>query len=351
MGQFEDIVIVGGGPAGAYCAFELAKQGIKSTIFDHSHPREKPCGGGISPLLVDRFPFVNQFRIGSGSFEHYKIISCTTKQVTETNLKNGFITSRRYFDEQILNMALDRGAKLIKEKIVDIQKKQGHWEIRTPDRSLSARILIGADGVNSSVRRRIIGPIPKENLLLSYGYISTGGEIGHPIMRFLAGILGYAWIFPREGYSSIGVASELQYGSRLEELLNDFIRSYCPSTKIVSKFAALIPSAISPEFFALPCAGEDWILLGDAAGHADPISGGGILYALWGGKLAADAIKKNDLKLYDRLWREEYGKTLIERSKQRKTFYDPFTIELAIALEAYNLGLKKQFNLQNQANK
>jgi flavin-dependent dehydrogenase len=248
-------------------------------------------------------------------------------------------------------MAIGKGAKLIKEKVLDVQRKQGHWTIKTSGRSLSARILIGADGVNSIVRRRTIGPISKENLLLSYGYMVTGAHIDHPLMRFLAEILGYAWIFPTENYSSLGIASELRHGSKLEELLNDFIRSYCPSVKIVSKFAALIPSAISPEFFELPCAGDDWILLGDAAGHADPISGGGILYALWGAKLAADAVKRNDLKLYDKLWREEYGQTLIDRSKQRSTFYDPLTIELAIAIEAYNLGLRRKSNQNKKIKK
>ncbi len=351
MEQQEDIVIVGGGPAGAYCAFELAKQGIASTIFDHSHPREKPCGGGISPLVVKRFPFVKELRSGSGSFAHYKIISCTAKQTTETNLKNGFITSRRHFDEKILNMAIDKGAKLIKHRVADVERKRGRWLISTSERSYSARVLVGADGVNSIVRRRIIGPIPKESLVLAYGYIATGAEIDHPLMKFLPGIPGYAWIFPRKKQSSIGIASELQYGSKLEELLNEFIRSYCPSASVVSKFAAMIPSATSPELFELPCAGDDWILLGDAAGHADPISGGGILYALWGGKLAANAIKKNDPKLYEKLWREEYGEILIERSKQRSAFYDPLTIELTIALDAYKLKLKKQAKPKQRAKK
>jgi len=337
MEQYEDIVIVGGGPAGAYCAYELANQGIVSAVFDHSHPREKPCGGGISPLLVKKFPFVNRFRSGSGTFEHYKIISCTGKQVTETNLKNGFITSRRYFDEEILNMARNKGAKLFKEKIVDVQRKQDYWTIRTTKRSLSARILIGADGVNSIVRRRIIGPIPNESLVLSYGYIATGPEKNHPVMKFLPGIPGYAWVFPRENDASIGIATELGYGNKLKELLNDFVNSYCPNIKIIDKFAALIPSATSPEFFKRPCAGDNWILLGDAAGHADPISGGGILYAIWGGQLAANAIKMKDPQSYDRLWREEYGKSLVERSRERKAFYDPLTIEFTIALDAHKL--------------
>jgi flavin-dependent dehydrogenase len=174
-------------------------------------------------------------------------------------------------------------------------------------------------------------------------------------MKSLAEIPGFAWIFPRENHSSIGIVSELRYGSMLEKLLDDFIRSYCPPIKVISKFAAMIPSATNPEFFALPCAGEDWILLGDAAGHADPISGGGILYALWGGKLAADAIKRNELKLFDKLWREEYGRTLIERSRQRSAFYNPINIARALTIEvfmhAYKLELKKKIKPKQEEKK
>ena len=80
----------------------------------------------------------------------------------------------------------------------------------------------------------------------------------------------------------------------------------------------------------LPCAGEDWILVGDAAGHVDPITGAGILYALWSGELAAEVIKRKELTAYDKLWREAYGNDLRERCKQRDTFFNPFMIELSI---------------------
>jgi flavin-dependent dehydrogenase len=70
----EDVAIVGGGPAGAYCAFELAKQGINATVFDHSYPREKPCGGGISPPTIEKFPFVERFRSMGSTFSDFRII-------------------------------------------------------------------------------------------------------------------------------------------------------------------------------------------------------------------------------------------------------------------------------------
>jgi geranylgeranyl reductase family protein len=336
MKHIEDVVIVGGGPAGAYCAHELARQGVYPMVFDHSHPREKPCGGGISPQLIQKFPFVEKFRSSGFTFGEFKIISCTNIQVVTKGLENGFSISRRCFDEGILNMAITNGARLIKEKVLAVQQKGSLWSIRTKERLLSTKILVGADGVNSVVRREIVGPISKEDLALTFGYFATSIEKEKAAIKFLGCIPGYIWVFPGNNYSNIGIGSELKYGCKLKNELDAFIRDFCPHISVISRYAAMIPSAKNPDFFRRkPCAGDNWILVGDAAGHVDPISGGGILYALWGGKLAAEAIGGNDLKSYDHKWRKEFGKNLEERCKNKDAYYDPVksTISLLIGLE------------------
>ncbi len=330
MKHAEDVAIVGGGPAGAYCAFELAKMGIYATIFDPSHPREKPCGGGISPPVIQKFPFVENFRSKGFTFGDFKIISCTDIQVLTKGLENGFSISRRYFDEEILNMATESGAKLLKEKVIDVKMKGNHWKIKTNKRLISAKIMVGADGVRSVVRQNTIGAISKENLALTFGYFATPVEKECAAIKFLAEIPGYIWVFPGREHSNIGIGGELKYGNMLKKLLDNFINSHYPNLRITSKYAAMIPSAKNLDFFSLPCAGKNWILIGDAAGHVDPISGGGILYALWGGKLASQAIQGKDLKSYDNRWREEFGKTLVERCNKKDAFYDPIESTVAI---------------------
>jgi len=339
MVHSKEIIIVGGGPAGAYCAYELAKQGIKPTIFDHSHPREKPCGGGISPPLIAKFPFVEKFRSNGLTFGSFKIISCIKTEVMTNGLETGFSISRRYFDQEILDMATQNGAKLVKEKIVDIQKTENSWILTSDKSKYSSRCLVGADGVNSLMRRKTIGPISKENLAITFGYLATGLDKGKATIKYLAEIPGYIWVFPGKDYSNIGIGSELKYGRRLKPILNAFIQSHCSEIKISSRYAACLPSASDPEFFKLPSSGTNWILIGDAAGHVDPISGGGILYALWGGKLAAEAIKNNDMQSFDELWRKAYGKTLEERCNRKEDFYDPlkstFSIIAGLANKTY----------------
>jgi len=341
MNRIENVAIVGGGPAGAFCAFELARKGIYTTVFDHSHPREKPCGGGISALAIQKFPFLKQFRSMGGVSSNLRIISCTNKQVTLIGHQQGFNISRRIFDEELVKMATQTGAKLVHEKVINIQKKQNSWQIKTDNQIVNAKTLIGADGVNSLVRKKTIGAIPNKNLGLAYGYFVTGVEHDPTTIKFLGEIPGYIWIFPRNDHSCIGIGSKLKHGFMIKKLLEEFVQSYCPQINIASTFAAMFPCVTDPDFFMHPCAGEDWVLVGDAAGHVNPLSGEGILYALWSGKLAAEATAENELRLYNKLWREDYGNYLRALCVKRDAFYDPLSIELSIVLPSLRSNLLK----------
>jgi geranylgeranyl reductase family protein len=330
MKHVEDVLIVGGGPAGAYCALNLAKKDFKPTILDHSHPREKPCGGGISPPVLKKFPFLEQFRSKGFTFGNFRIITCIDTQVMTKSLENGFCISRKCLDQGILEMAIQNGAKLVSEKVLNIQKKGKTWNVVTNKRIFSTKVLVGADGVNSIVRRKTIGSISTKNLALTFGYFTNSLEKDDATIKFLAEIPGYIWAFPGKSYSNIGIGSGLKYGNTLKRLLNAFIDSYFPKIKIVSRYAAMLPSASDPNFFRLSCASTNWILIGDAAGHVDPVSGAGILYALWGGELAAQAIESNNPKSFDKAWKKAYGRFFEERCKNKEAFYDPVKSTLSI---------------------
>jgi geranylgeranyl reductase family protein len=342
--RYEQVVIVGGGPSGAYCATELARKGIYATILDHSHPREKPCGGGISSVALSKFRFLEKFRSKGCSNIVFEIISCTNKRVAKEP-GSGFNISRQYLDEELLKTAIRNGATLIKEKVCGIERKQSLWRIKTSKQTLMAGILVGADGVNSIVRRKTAGAIAPENFGLTYGYLARRIYETQTIIKFLYNIPGYIWVFPRGNHTSIGVISEIKYGRFLKPMLDDFFHSRFPDAEVLSKFAAMLPFAKDPKFFKNPCAGENWLLIGDSAGHTDPLTGEGILYALWSGKLAASAIARNDVKIYDELWRENYGRYLMKRCSQKNAFYNPLMIELSVMHQSLCSKLRARCHL------
>jgi geranylgeranyl reductase family protein len=334
-----EVAIVGGGPAGAFCAFNLAKEDIFAMIFDDTHPREKPCGGGISLATLEKFPFLEQFRKYGGKSNKLKLISCTNKQNAVTDHK-GFNVSRLLLDQHILRMATDHGAFHIKEKVLSIKKQDQCWRIKTDRQTLNAKFVIGADGVNSIVRKKTVGSIAREDLGLTYGYFGTGLEEAPTTIKFIAEVPGNIWIFPRNDHTVIGIGSEIKYGGEIKQILDQFLIEHFPNLNITSQYAAMLPWATNPDFFAQQCAGNDWLLVGDAAGHVDPLTGEGILYALWSGMLAAEAVSKYDLRRYDLLWQEQYGKLLQERCKRKDEFFNPLFVELSVAnhMVQWNLG-------------
>jgi geranylgeranyl reductase family protein len=324
-----DVAIVGGGPAGAYCAYNLAENGIYPTIFDHSHPREKPCGGMISPLAQELFPFLKTLPIHQIRRKIIYFISPFNRKVPIKLAKSEAIcVSRSDFDFFLLNMALDVGAIWIKEKVLNVKSKHGIWEIETNKNVYFAKKIVGADGVNSIVRKKVTVPLENKDKGICLGYFAENLEEEEASFHFLPHRKGYIWIIPRRKSTSIGIScSEITRAKNLDYELKAFLKKHYPNIKTTHKWAACIPNIKETKTFKIPIAGTTWLLVGDAAGHVDPIYGEGIPYALLSGELAAQAITENNLPLYERLWRHAYGPRLMWSVKLRKWLYKRHVLE------------------------
>jgi flavin-dependent dehydrogenase len=124
----------------------------------------------------------------------------------------------------------------------------------------------------------------------------------------------------------------MRQARNLPGYLDRFVEEYCPNIERVARFGALIPTVRDPAFYKLPCAGSNWILIGDAAGHVDPVLGEGIRYALWSAELASEAVAGGDPRSFDRLWREAYRRDFVEACRLRELVYDPKTLELVVMM-------------------
>lgn len=346
----EDIAIVGGGPSGAYLGYLLAKNGKKPIIFDYSHPREKPCGGGISSFALEKFSFLREMPEEILPEDEYEgeLISPDGFSLMAKGDKPSWTLSRLYFDKFILDKAIDNGSKLIKEQVIDIKLKDNLWEIRTKKGTYKAKIIVGADGVSSIIRKKLLGPIPNQDIGICYGCFAKSKKKEVSRIKFLKNRQGYAWCFPRRDHLSIGIGLDHSDAKNIKGLFEDFISSYYPHIEVQSKWGAKIPHVKNPDFYSTPCAGENWILIGDAAGHVDPITGDGITYALWSAELASKAIINNDPSSFDQLWRKEYGENLIAGCKMRNTFYNPNLLEFSLRIASKSKALSNLlYNIVN----
>jgi len=329
----KDIVIVGGGPAGAYLGYCLAKNGIRAVIFDHSHPREKPCGGGIPAVALKRFPILNETPGPRGADSRLMVIAPNNRHaVLEDGMPYQINVSRLRLDKFLLDLAVEQGAKHIEEKVTGIEYIDSVWHVKTGERVVETGLIAGADGVNSIVRRYVAGPHRKDDLALCYGLFARGIEDTIPVLKYIKGMKGYIWTFPRGDHTSIGIGGEFNNARLLKQELNKFIAENYPRLEILSRWGALAPSARGPETFSAPCAGEGWLLVGDAAGHVDPVSGEGIRYALWSAELAAGCIAGGNHLYYDKLWRKRYGHYLLNSARLKKYPYYELPLNITVGL-------------------
>ncbi len=316
-----DIAIIGAGPAGASCARILAEKGAKVTLFDHRAPWEKPCGGMLGPGGITRNEALSRY---TGSITPVTSLHCRSSREQSMILPAdppAAVVDRLELNSFLLQEALSRGAEHVKDKITEfLPAGEGKWQLKGEKSSYNASILIGADGVFSRVRRTLVGNIPREHLSVCCGYTLRG--LGSEPEGFLKGgseqviqfsdIEGYIWIFPGKKSASAGIGAPALKSSGIElfKKLESYIKTNYPRAGLSSRYSAFIPSVKGSEFYETPCCGKNWLLLGDAAGHIESVTGEGIYYALESGRLAAEAILAEDIQSYDDRWRAEYGEAL-----------------------------------------
>lgn len=306
--QYIDIAIVGAGPAGAVLAAGCAAAGMRVLLFDHRAPWEKPCGGMLGPGAFEEFGFSREYPRPVCFSTALRCTGPRSNEAIRPSERPFPVLSRRDLGEYLIDRAVRCGARFVSGRIVRLDRGKTGWSLGTGESAYTARIVAGADGVRSMVRARVAAPIPRPHRSLCCGYTVEGARPEHPLIR-CEDLRGYLWLFDRGTRQSAGILSRMgDLGvTALFTRLNDFLAREHPSARAVSRYAALIPSVRDPAFFDLPCAGDDWLLVGDAAAHVDPLTGEGIRYALAGARCAADSLIDDTPRSYDESWRAAFG--------------------------------------------
>jgi flavin-dependent dehydrogenase len=322
------VAVVGAGPAGSLLSYHLARDGAKVALFDPSHPREKPCGGGLTARALALLPPappgdpLPARPIGSCRFE-----SGTGEEVEVRLSKPIVVASRRELDAWLLRRAKEAGAAHVPERVVAVD---GSGRVRTSSgRDERFDVIAGADGAGSLVRRTFLAPTPAARRSMAVGWYARG--VSPMVVRFTPGIPGYLWLFPRPDHVGVGICAPL--GSvptrRLFLRLEDEVARRFPGfVKPVSgPYAHTIPSP-SPDPASLrEIAGARWALVGDAAALADPITGEGIHSALRSAISLAETLRSaGTTGRYPERVAAELGPELLKAVMLRDRFYsDGFT--------------------------
>lgn len=357
------IAIVGAGPAGAMAAIYLARAGASVSLFDHSHPREKPCGGGLTGRAVALASEV----IDLSSLPAV-VINCAHIESAHTafgrsgvsrvdlharGISSGsslVVLSRAVFDVALLEAAIANGSRLIRERVLHVEQRSRRISLRTGHGEHDADFLLGADGANSLVRRSLSRPFARSQLSVGAGFFVRGPTAGHIAIKCVGEQPGYLWSFPRPDHLAIGIctpALEPVSSIALQQQTRAWISSHqLDRGASLERYAWPIPSLPARDFDRLQVSASNWMLLGDAAGLVDPLTREGIYYALLSGRWAAESLldaSAGALTGYEARLRDElYPELARAASLSRGFFSAPFSELLVEALQR-NAAIRRVF--------
>jgi geranylgeranyl reductase family protein len=319
-----DIIVVGAGPAGSTAAREAARRGAKVLLID----RKQRIGLPVQCAeLVSRWVF-RHASLSPGSTIHpiETMITHLPGGATCEMKGPGYMLDRSLFDKELAASAVLAGAEISTgTKAIECSSEGVLIEGGGKKGWIQTKVIIGADGVHSTVAH-LMEPSPLKTMVaLQYEVVlfepqSHVDVFFHPDYEG-----GYAWFFPKGRTANVGIGVLPCKTSKLPDLLNGFLNQLGrsgkpPRVEIVSKTSGSIPCEPRRQTVF-----ENILLAGDAAGHAHPITGAGILNAVlagqMAGKIAAEAIDGGDLqhlKTYEVEWREAFGKTLSYGASKRK---------------------------------
>lgn len=357
MDNHYDIAVIGSGPGGSMAAASAAKTGRRVCLFERNPQPGAPvrCGEGIGIrslyLHSDGRPEWIKRDIKKSA-----MISPDGTRVTVADIDKSTILDRAKMDGDLAHDAVAAGAELFTETTITkvSRQKNGHYTCSFKKGTVTAKIIIIADGVESRIARDLGWNtcLSREDIESCAFTRVTSPKIDNDTCIFYVGSHvapgGYAWIFPRgdgEANVGLGVSGTHCSAGKPKEALLKFIEKEIPGGKTDTIHCGGVPVTK----YIRPLVKDGAMLVGDAARQVNCISGAGIAYALYAGaiagKLAAEAItgdtvKYSTLTAYERLWKQRYGKQQ-ERSFALKEFVFKHTDDAFLNRIAHALARKK----------
>ncbi|MBL0175506.1 MAG: geranylgeranyl reductase family protein [Ignavibacteria bacterium] len=321
-----DVLVVGAGPAGSTVARLVAREGFSVLLLEKDRDVGTPvrCGEAVSNRSLESIVDVDPRWIAA-TIRRFRLVAPDGSCVEPDLGGHGYVLERRLFDYDLARMAVDAGAELRTKAYVDgLLADGGEYRgvtisLNGERRTVGARIIVGADGVESRVGRwaGIDTTTPFRDMECCAQMTLADVDMEEDACEFHFGTavapMGYLWIFPkghRTANIGVGVSGAAAKHKSPIRYLNEFVARRFPRAGILTTVAGGVPCAATLEDIVR----GNVVLVGDAAHQVNPMSGGGITSGMHAARMAAEAIagalRAGDLRLlaaYPKEWQRSHG--------------------------------------------
>ena len=337
-----DVIVVGGGPAGSMAAHAAAAKGARTIMLEKDRDIGYPvrCGEAVSHAGLAQFLEPDPQWIAA-TINKVRMRSPSNISIDFAAPGSGYILHRRLFDYALANRASQVGAEIQTRAYVDGllmedgQVKGVSYQYMGQRRTLTAKVVIGADGVESRIGRfaGLRTSIKLKDMESAYQVTVGNIDVDQELIDFYVGNNwapgGYLWVFPKGdrmaniGLGVIGLEAK-HYNSH--DLVLKFLKEHYPKATMLTSVAGGVPIAKTLKHITT----HGLMLTGDAARMVNPVSGGGIISGMHGGKLAgevaAKAVARGDvsdtgLADYPKRWWKAGGKDHERLHRISETIY------------------------------
>lgn len=286
-------IIVGAGPGGLTAGKYLED----ALILDQKEEIGKPvqCAEGLAKKYLDEEGIKPDPSWISATIDNTQVILPNGKKINYFKKGELYILDRVGFEKFLASQS--KAKILLRKRVIDIGKENGFWEIKTKDGEVfRSEYLIGADGPFSIVRRKVFKEEIKIFPSIEY-LVKLEREIDNSQIKIYFDkkrFFGYAWIFPKsKNTANVGLGG-MDLKRRFEDLLENSVKKEYGNYQLLENKSGPVPWIDE----LINMVKDKAILVGDAAGLVDPISGGGVGNAMISGRLAAKSILSGNLDPY-----------------------------------------------------
>ncbi len=314
-----DLIIIGGGPSGSAAGRIAGRMGLNTLLIEkEEHPRYKPCGGALSDHAISYLDFKLPGDICEWNINGARVLYKDRIIEASKDYRVSTVVTRSKLDKFLLDKAGETGIEIhCREKVTDILEGDGQVEVRAEDMVYFSKYLIIAEGSQGKLARKV----RLKNKKNEYGICVVAEVVqdNELIERRLSNLIelhfdaaerGYGWVFPHNGYYSVGLGGFAHRISRPKQALSAFLKRNGFDASLKSRGHVIPSGGVHRKLNS-----SRIILSGDAAGFVDSFSGEGLAYAIRSGQLAVEVVAQAlqgdaDLDEYANRCENEFGEHL-----------------------------------------